>query len=682
MIINKLINNEAFYSLIEMFQRENKNVTNKVCNDKFKSFIVESEQYIFTDNLNDINKNILVNESFVGIDTDAKEYIQHHGKKPNGAGKWIFGIGSRNKKDWFSFDGNFTTAKNAAYEEAEKRGKKKIYVMEDFDFKFYDVRFKIIKENNNSHRVSLLVEDKELNVTKTLTENSAKNIGAGWLLDKLIEIDLQEKKMTKKEKEKSEDIVHGMKKKIKAFKDRYGKNAKKVMYATANKLAKESLKEDYKANGIYYHGSPSGDFKGSFYGIHVGTKLAATQALESRIGVPAQGEWDGTREYGKTLLAGKKTLDKLEKERGYYLTTGFNAGFSEGGKRFPIPDEDYYPKSGMAKYSDGTPVSLNSKPKIFAVKINCPMSNTPNNPMTDVRANAQMIVQIKKGQAKRGYFYINNGEDEGSISAVLPPNKECITIINESNMKENLEQKLKLLIEEESFKELSSEPTYRKPYKAVEAEPQFVDGWKIVDNLGQALAGVYKKDEAKTLVDILNSTSEVKTMGYKDLYIKDGEGEKIKDRSLKGVKLKESKSNGLINDIIENEYGTAHGGMQHFSRVNGKEYSWNYVNIKNGRYDVVLNKDKAIGIFYVIGSGETPVGKAKQKKGILKFNNEIEESTKNFKVKFEQKSSDGTQTTTGEKVISAPDSVLARKRVEEDNKDQTGFRVISVEEVR
>lgn len=474
MIINKLINEETFYSLIEMFSNEGKEVSNKISGNKFKSFVVESEQYIFTDDLSDINKDNLINESFVGIDTDAKEYIQHHGKKPNGAGKWIFGIGSRNKKDWFSFDGNFTDAKNAAYEEAQSRGKKKIYVMEEFNFKFIDAGFKIIKESNNMYRVSLIVNDEELSVTKTLTENSAKKIGSEWLLNKLIEIDLQEKKMTKKEKEKSEDIVHGMKKKIKSFKDRYGKNAKEVMYATANKLAKESANED-----------------------------------------------DVFKDFGKRSLK----IWKYNKITGYWNPLKTIEVREDGEKWLKVFQED--------------------EPKEF-FKLS---SNKPNNNPT-----------LK------------------------------------SNMKESLEQKLKLLIEEESFKELSSEPTYRKPYKAVEAEPQFVDGWKIVDNLGQALAGVYKKDEAKTLVDILNSTSEVKTMGYKDLYIKDGEGEKIKDRSLKGVKLKES--------------------------------------------------------------------------------------TKNFKVKFEQKSEDNSQITTGEKVIAAPDQVIARKRVEEDSKDLPGFRVVSVTEIK
>mgnify|MGYP005993552853 FL=1 len=53
--------------------------------------------------------------------------------------------------------------------------------------------------------------------------------------------EVNERKMTDDEKDKAEDIVKGMKKNLKGFKDRYGADAKKVMYATANKNA---MKED------------------------------------------------------------------------------------------------------------------------------------------------------------------------------------------------------------------------------------------------------------------------------------------------------------------------------------------------------------------------------------------------------------------------------------------------------
>ena len=51
------------------------------------------------------------------------------------------------------------------------------------------------------------------------------------------EIDLEERKMSDAEMEKKEDIVKGMKKGMKGFKERYGERANEVMYATATKQA-------------------------------------------------------------------------------------------------------------------------------------------------------------------------------------------------------------------------------------------------------------------------------------------------------------------------------------------------------------------------------------------------------------------------------------------------------------
>ena len=164
----------------------------------------------------------------------------------------------------------------------------------------------------------------------------------------------------------------------------------------------------------FYHGSTDKNFSGK-RGIHIGSKKAATQALESRIGVPSEGEWDGTRLYGKTKLAGKKRLEEIGKERGYSLVTGYNAGRD-------VPDEDYYPpeREERAKYSDGKEISFFSKPIVFPVKIVGPMNNTQRDPKKDTMANSLMIRQLKKNQAKHGYYYENEGEDEGSISAVVP----------------------------------------------------------------------------------------------------------------------------------------------------------------------------------------------------------------------------------------------------------------------
>jgi|688.fasta_scaffold92568_5 hypothetical protein len=52
-----------------------------------------------------------------------------------------------------------------------------------------------------------------------------------------VEEELEEKKMTPKQKEKREEIVMALKDKMKEFKKRYGARAKDVMYATATKEA-------------------------------------------------------------------------------------------------------------------------------------------------------------------------------------------------------------------------------------------------------------------------------------------------------------------------------------------------------------------------------------------------------------------------------------------------------------
>jgi hypothetical protein len=52
------------------------------------------------------------------------------------------------------------------------------------------------------------------------------------------EVELEERELTDTEKDKKEDNVKGMKKGLSGFKERYGKDAKSVMYATATKMAK------------------------------------------------------------------------------------------------------------------------------------------------------------------------------------------------------------------------------------------------------------------------------------------------------------------------------------------------------------------------------------------------------------------------------------------------------------
>ena len=185
-------------------------------------------------------------------------------------------------------------------------------------------------------------------------------------------------------------------------------------YQKNNNIFTSENSDRYMHNRIWWHGSPNKSLSGK-KGIHIGSKKAATQALESRIGVPSQGVWDGTREYGKTLLAGNKRLLELEKERGYMLITGYNAGKD-------LPNDDYYPteRTYRAKFSDGTEIPFDSKPIIYQVAITGKMTNSPSNPHSDQKANSMMMRNLKMGNAKSGYYYVNIGEDSGSISAVVP----------------------------------------------------------------------------------------------------------------------------------------------------------------------------------------------------------------------------------------------------------------------
>lgn len=46
---------------------------------------------------------------------------------------------------------------------------------------------------------------------------------------------------------------------------------------------------------------------------------------------------------------------------------------------------------------------------------------------------------------------------------------------------------------------------------------------------------------------------------------------------------------------------TAHGGIQHFSKINGKNYVWNYVDVKNGKYVVVNRPTDTIAVSTMAG---------------------------------------------------------------------------------
>jgi hypothetical protein len=175
-----------------------------------------------------------VNES---VELIAKDFIKCHGKKPSGVGSWIFGIGSKKPEDWFEVKGKFSVAQKKAIAKAEKESKSKVFVMEDLSSEFHEVNYSIKKESIG-HRISLVVEGVEKNVTNTITEEAAINTGKRWVLKTL-----QERSLSKSEYKEREKVVKGMKSKISDFKKRYGDKAKSVMYGTATNIAKESFDE-------------------------------------------------------------------------------------------------------------------------------------------------------------------------------------------------------------------------------------------------------------------------------------------------------------------------------------------------------------------------------------------------------------------------------------------------------
>tara|TARA_Y100000741_G_scaffold53908_1_gene37079 strand:- start:79 stop:921 length:843 start_codon:yes stop_codon:yes gene_type:complete len=49
-------------------------------------------------------------------------------------------------------------------------------------------------------------------------------------------------------------------------------------------------------------------------------------------------------------------------------------------------------------------------------------------------------------------------------------------------------------------------------------------------------------------------------------------------------------------ELVKGKYADAHAGLQHFSRIDGKEYNWNYLQRKGGKYVVTAKKTGEIGL--------------------------------------------------------------------------------------
>jgi hypothetical protein len=96
--------------------------------------------------------------------------------------------------------------------------------------------------------------------TKTLTEAA----------------DLMEKKLTKAEKEKKEEVVKSMKKDKEGFKERYGKRGEEVMHATATKIAKKKAESvesaDEEISEVFDADDPVGTKKKTQHGVATKTE--------------------------------------------------------------------------------------------------------------------------------------------------------------------------------------------------------------------------------------------------------------------------------------------------------------------------------------------------------------------------------------------------------------------------
>lgn len=785
-----------------------------------------------------------LNES---IQVVAKDFIRHHGKNPAGIGSWIFGIGSRDSDKWFEYKGKYADGKKKAILKAEEAEVSKVFVMEKVSAENIDLRFNLTDADGKGYRISIIDDDKEIRVTKSLTETGAigvakkiifeilqekvnfpvndgkivsnvkdmvssfkrrylkededPNIGRKWKnrngdeieveffkdgkyftlvngkpfggeiipadqLENTIYLDTQGYKFAQQvaarldAEEKAEQdaidakaakyssiggtalqkgrIIKALDKqvnykgKVTTIKDlidakiadgwvleddipgrfiltlpgsdvgltqnTLGKigidYARQVLGQTNENIteAEELDERDYHDSNIWYHGSPSGKFVGAKNGLHVGTKLAATQALESRIGVPAEGEWDGTREYGKTLLAGKESLDRIEKDRGYYVTTGFNCCSDY------LPNEDYYPtdRKDRAAYSDGTLINFSDRPKIFQVKINVPMSNTPQNPMRDFKANGYMQANIKKGTAKRGYYYINDGEDEGSISVVLP-NNNSVTLVNESKIHQ---EKDTIFSIKKGDVEQATEPYTEEEGSTFESNGNFYDMNTILD-LSRDIEDIeefdvstlewvldYDKarlDDLKTAEERVDSAdTSVPILIYLDQTQPENEEWVVVDGIHRLAKAIINNDKTIPAKILTDEImDRAFIPQEDESILEGKTYT------QRAPYKSVKIKDIYGNVFYrVHDKSKTFMGVELSKSDadiLVKTLNsiseiELNEATKSFEIKF--KTVDGENTTEGVKTIIAPDAGKARSRFLEDNTEMKGLQVLSVNEVR
>ena len=69
----------------------------------------------------------------------------------------------------------------------------------------------------------------------------------------------------------------------------------------------------------------------------------------------------------------------------------------------------------------------------------------------------------------------------------------------------------------------------------------------------------------------------------------------IRKKFSEEVELDEEKTPSHA-ELVKGKYGDAHAGAQHFSKIDGKEYTWNYLERKGGKYVVTTKKTGEIGL--------------------------------------------------------------------------------------
>ena len=99
---------------------------------------------------------------------------------------------------------------------------------------------------------------KSISLNAEATEQDIYVIDAD-LANGVDQVNIEERMMTKPEKEKKEQMVKSMKKGLAGFKERYGDRAKSVMYATATKNAMKEEKEDHHQKGYDHVREPISD---------------------------------------------------------------------------------------------------------------------------------------------------------------------------------------------------------------------------------------------------------------------------------------------------------------------------------------------------------------------------------------------------------------------------------------